>query len=595
MTKNPTLDRVKALRQLMNERGISAFIIPGTDPHLSEYSADHWKSRGWISGFNGSAGTAVVTSEKAGLWTDSRYFLQAEIQLAGSDFVLFKDGLPETPSIREWLVEILSSGSVVGIDGSMFSYSEAKQLKEFFEEKGLSLVSDFTPFEQIWTERPPVPTDPIYVYPEKYSGESLENKISRILAKIKENNANAILLAALDEIAWLLNIRGTDVPCNPVGICYAYISEQERILFINAKKIDKSTAEYLQANGFKLAQYEKIYDFLSNRSESERLHIDPRKINYSLVNAIPKDRKIIFSNSPITWEKSLKNKVEIAGFKDAMLRDGVALVHFFRWLEEHVKDGNVTEITISEKLREFRSQQALYVGESFSTIAGFNAHGAIVHYSATPETNATLKPEGFLLIDSGAQYLDGTTDITRTVALGELSSKQKRDFTLVLKGHIGIATCRFPQGTRGSQIDILARRFLWNEGLNYLHGTGHGIGHFLNVHEGPQNIRLEENPTPLTPGMVTSNEPGVYIAGEYGIRTENLTLVVEDTETDFGKFYKFETLTLFPIDKKAIDKSLLTEEEIAWLNNYHQTVFEKLSPALDDASKDWLRKATDKL
>lgn len=595
MTKNPTLDRVKSLRQIMDERQLAAFIIPGTDPHLSEYSADHWKARGWISGFNGSAGTAVVTKTQAGLWTDSRYFLQAGIQLEGSDFTLFKEGLPETPSIREWLAATLPSGSTVGIDGSMFSYGEALQLKHFLEEKGLSLISDFTPFEKIWNDRPSVPDDPIFVYPEEYSGESLESKVSKILNKIKTEDANAILLAALDEIAWILNIRGTDVPCNPVAICYAYLSDKERVLFVDAKKIDAVTAEYLKKNGIKLVQYEKIYDFLNNLPESEAIFIDPRKINYSLVNAISSDRKIIFGNSPIAWEKSLKNETEIAGFKDAMMRDGVALVHFFRWLESHVKDGNVTEITISEKLREYRSQQALYIGESFSTIAGFNAHGAIVHYSATPETNATLKPEGFLLIDSGAQYLDGTTDITRTIALGELSAKQKRDFTLVLKGHIGIATCRFPQGTRGSQIDILARRFLWNEGLNYLHGTGHGIGHFLNVHEGPQNIRLEENPTPLTPGMVTSNEPGVYIAGEYGIRTENLTLVTEDRETEFGKFYKFETLTLFPIDKKAIDKSLLTETEIEWLNNYHQTVYEKLSPALDNEAKEWLKKATDKL
>ena len=595
MIKNPTLDRVKALRQKMNERQLAAFIIPGTDPHLSEYSADHWKARGWISGFNGSAGTAVVTMTKAGLWTDSRYFLQAGIQLEGSDFTLFKEGLSETPSIREWLATTLPSGSIVGIDGSMFSYDEAKQLKDFLESKGLVLISDFTPFEEIWNDRPEIPHDPIFVYPEKYNGEIFKSKMERISEKIKKEGANAFLLAALDEIAWMLNLRGTDVPCNPVGICYAYLSERERVLFIDSKKVDTDTAEYLKKNGIKLAQYEKIYDFLNKLPETEKIFIDPRKINYSLVKAIPATQKIIFGNSPITWEKSLKNETEIAGFKDAMIRDGIALVHFFRWLETHVGEGNVTEITISEKLREYRSRQALYVGESFSTIAGFNAHGAIVHYSATPETNATLKPEGLLLIDSGAQYLDGTTDITRTIALGELSTKQKRDFTLVLKGHIGIATCRFPQGTRGSQIDILARRFLWNEGLNYLHGTGHGIGHFLNVHEGPQNIRLEENLTPLTPGMVTSNEPGIYIAGEYGIRTENLTLVIEDQETEFGKFYKFETLTLFPIDKKAIDKSLLTEEEIEWLDNYHQTVYAKLSPALDKEAKEWLKKATEKL
>ena len=342
MTKNPTLERVKALRQAMDERQLSAFIIPGTDPHLSEYSANHWKARGWISGFNGSAGTAVVTKKQAGLWTDSRYFLQAGNQLEGSDFTLFKDGLPETPSIQKWLIDTLPSGSVIGIDGSMFSYSEAQQLKHFLEDKGYSLISDFTPFEKIWNDRPSIPNDPIFAYPEKYSGESTESKISRILNRIKVDGANAILLAALDEIAWFLNIRGTDVPCNPVGICYSYISEKERVLFINAQKINKDTAEYLQKNNIKLAQYEKIYDFLNTLPESETIFIDPRKINYSLVNAISSGQKIIFGNSPITWEKSLKNKTEIAGFKDAMIRDGVALVHFFRWLESHVKDGNVT-------------------------------------------------------------------------------------------------------------------------------------------------------------------------------------------------------------------------------------------------------------
>ncbi|MCP9613063.1 aminopeptidase P family protein [Coprobacter tertius] len=592
MNKNiPT--RVKDLRLKMADKKINAYIIPGTDPHQSEYSANHWKARGWISGFNGSAGTAVVTIDDAGLWTDSRYFLQAEIQLEGTGFKLFKQGLPGTPSIQEWLAATLPSGATVAIDGSMFPYKEYESLATYFTNKGLTLVTDFSPFDSIWKDRPEIPTDPAFVYDEKYSGESTECKISKILEKIGKDEANAILLSALDEIAWTLNIRGTDVQCNPVAICFAYISDNERVLFMDARKVSEEMSEYLKKNKIQLADYTKIYDFLSKR-KGDSVFIDPSKVNYKLVSSLNSSCKKIFGTSPVAWLKSIKNETEIAGFRDAMIRDGVALVKFFRWLEANIPSGKVSEITISEKLREFRSRQALYVGESFGTIAGFNEHGAIVHYSATPESNATIYNKGFLLIDSGAQYLDGTTDITRTIALGELTEEQKRNFTLVLKGHIAIATCIYPQGTRGAQIDVLARHFLWNEGLNYLHGTGHGIGHFLNVHEGPQNIRLEENPTPLTPGMVTSDEPGVYLAGKYGIRTENLILTVHHSHNDeFGDFNAFEVLTLFPIDKRAIDKSLLNEKELQWLNDYHCKVYEKLSPGLDNEEKEWLKKATE--
>ncbi|MCH5329053.1 MAG: aminopeptidase P family protein [Coprobacter sp.] len=587
-----SLVRVKTLRQIMEGKRIDAFIIPGTDPHQSEYSAAYWKARGWISGFNGSAGTAVVTLDQAGLWTDSRYFLQAAQQLEGSDFTLFKQGIAGTPSIQEWLSEVLSPGSTVAIDGAMFSYTEATEMKKYFKSKTISLITNFDPFDEIWENRPQLPTDPIFVYPETYSGETAEKKIGNILASVADAGANALLLSALDEIAWTLNIRGTDVDCNPVGICYAFLSEQERILFIDARKITAETAEYLKESRIKLARYDKIHDYLQSLPDGVKLYIDPLKTNYSLVNAVAQQNAIVFGKTPVALPKSIKNETEIAGFRAAMIRDGQALVRFFRWLEQEVPTGKVTEITVAEKLREFRSRQALYVGESFSTIAGYGAHGAIVHYSATPESDVPVRSEGFLLIDSGAQYLDGTTDITRTVALGALTDRQKRDFTLVLKGHIAIATAVFPAGTRGAQIDVLARHFLWNHGLNYLHGTGHGVGHFLNVHEGPQNIRLEENPTPLLPGMVTSNEPGVYIAGEYGIRTENLVLTVPHETTEFGVFHAFETLTLFPIDKKAIDTALLTAEETAWLNRYHQTVYEKLSPGLDEDEKEWLKNAT---
>lgn len=586
------LDRLAALRSAMEKRGIAAFIIPGTDPHLSEYCAEHWKAREWISGFNGSAGTAVVTTQKAVIATDSRYFLQAEIQLCDTTFDLLKQGLPDTPSIQEWIAASIPSGSTVAIDGAMFSTAEALSIKTYFEKSGFSFISDFDPFSSIWTDRPSLPSDPVFIHDEKYSGASARSKIETLNKRLSENGANATLLTALDEIAWVFNLRGADVECNPVAICYAFISNNKNILFVDEKKVTAEVRDYLSSQGISITGYDTIYDFLASLPSESIILTDIHKINFSLYNSLPTSVKTVSAVSPVALLKSIKNETQINGVRNAMIKDGIALVRFFMWLEKHISSGEIKETTIGEKLIEFRSQQPLFVGESFSTIAGFNAHGAIVHYHATPEQEFTITPNGFLLIDSGAQYLDGTTDITRTVALGPLTDRQKRDFTLVLKGHIGIATCRFPQGTRGAQIDVLARMHLWNHGLNYLHGTGHGIGHFLNVHEGPQNIRLEENPTPLMPGMITSNEPGVYLTGQYGIRTENLILTEQDQTNEFGNFYKFETLTLFPIDKKAIDKSLLSENERMWLNQYHQTVFEKLSPHLTSTERDWLETAT---
>lgn len=584
--------RIEALRQLMASESIDAFIIPSADPHQSEYPADHWKSRAWISGFTGSAGTIVITATDGGLWTDSRYFLQAEEELQGSGITLYKEGLPDTISLQEFIIDTLPQGATVAIDGSLFSYAGGEGLKEFFTSKGFVFKTDFEPFHTIWADRPDIPGDSAFVYPEKYCGKSFAEKWEEVSAALEKEGANAIIVSALDELAWLLNIRGNDVLYNPVAVGFAYLSTKHQVLFMDAAKVTTEMADYLASNHIELVGYENIYDFLSRLTAEEIPFIDPGKVNYQLVNTIPADIKCVYGRSPITWIKSLKNDTEIAGRKAALTRDGVAMVEFLHWLDTHIGRDTITELDIAEKLREFRSRQTLYVSESFGTIAGYQGHGAIVHYSATPESNSTLQPEGFVLVDSGAQYLDGTTDITRTIVLGPLTDEQKRDFTLVLKGHIGIATAIFPQGTRGDQLDVLARRHLWNNMRNYLHGTGHGVGHFLNVHEGPQNIRLEQNNTPLTPGMVTSNEPGVYVAGRYGIRTENLTLVAETGESDFGKFLCFETLTLCPIDTRAIDRSLMTDDEIAWLNNYHATVYDRLSPSLSDDVKEWLRNAT---
>ncbi len=584
-----TLSRLEALRSEMAARKIDAFIIPGTDPHQSEYYAEHWDCRTWISGFDGSAGTAVVTMTDAGLWTDSRYFLQAAEQLEGSGFTLFKEGLPETPSYLQWLIMTLPAQATVGIDGMLFSAEQATGLSNALSTHGLKLISDFTPFDRIWLQRPGLPLCPFFIHDTAFSGETAGGKIVRTLRSIHEAGADALFLTALDEIAWLFNIRGHDVRCNPVVYAYAYIDDTTHILFIDERKIDEKGKLYLQAENIEHRPYESAFDFAATL-RGKRVWIDPAKTNQTLLNALIVPT--LLRESPIARFKAIKNAIQIKGIRNAMIRDGVALVRFFRWLDNHIDGGTVTEMSASEQLRAFRAEQALFVDESFDTIAGFNEHGAIVHYTATPESDATLSRKGFLLMDSGAQYIDGTTDITRTVALGTPTAQQKRDFTLVLKGHISLASCRFPKGTRGAQLDALARRPLWDEGLSYLHGTGHGVGHFLNVHEGPQSIRLQENPTPLMPGMVTSCEPGLYRAGEYGIRHENLLLTIEHTNTEFGEFYGFEPLTLFPFDKHALEIDLLSPQEIAWLNDYHRMVYDRLQGALTPEEREWLREAT---
>ncbi|WP_321425541.1 aminopeptidase P family protein [uncultured Bacteroides sp.] len=590
MKQNIT-ERVTVLRSLLSEKGLSAFIIPSTDPHLSEYVASHWKSREWISGFTGSAGTVVVTLDKAGLWTDSRYFLQAADQLENTGIELFKDGLPTTPTIMEWLSDELKEGESLGLDGKMFSVSEVEDMKNVFSKKSITVDTSLDPFEQIWSDRPAMPQDPAFIYETKYAGVSCTDKIEQIRQKMENAGVESLLVSTLDEIAWTLNLRGCDVKCNPVVISYLLISKTEIVYFIAPEKLTKEVREYLLSQNVVIRNYDEINNALSELNTTTLL-INPSRTNFDVCSAVNPLCKVVRGNSPIALLKAIRNEQEITGIRSAMIRDGVALTKFLRWLEAAVPKGTETELSIDAKLHEFRAAQDMYMGESFDTIAGYKEHGAIVHYSATAETSSVLKPEGFLLLDSGAQYLDGTTDITRTIALGPLTEEEKIDYTLVLKGHIALATCKFPYGTRGSQIDVLARAALWQRGLNYLHGTGHGVGHFLSVHEGPQSIRMNENPVLLLPGMLTSNEPGLYKGGRHGIRTENLTLVRRDVETEFGEFYRFETVTLCPICTEGIIKSLLSDLEVNWLNDYHKIVFDRLSPYLDAEEISWLRTKT---
>lgn len=588
---NSTINnRIAALRAHIAQEQIQAFIIPSTDPHLSEYVAPHWQSREWISGFTGSAGTVVVTTKDAGLWTDSRYFLQAARQLEGTCITLYKEMLPETPNIPEFLSAHLQEGDCVGIDGKMFSAEEVEHLQKELKKSGIRIKSIADPMQLLWTDRPAMPLAPAFVYDTKYAGMSFTEKLPAVRQAMEAAGADSLLLSALDEIAWLLNIRGNDVHCNPVVVSYLLIEKDKVNYFVQPQKVTPELAEYFSANGISVHPYEEIGHYL-NSFNAHSILMNPAKTNYAIYSAIRPGCLIINGASPVALLKAIRNKQEIAGIHAAMQRDGVALVKFLKWLDEAVPAGKETEISVDKKLHTFRAAQPLYMGESFDTIAGYKEHGAIVHYEATPETDVTLKPEGFLLLDSGAQYLDGTTDITRTIALGPLTEEEKTDYTLILKGHIALAMAVFPEGTRGAQLDVLARMPIWKKRMNYLHGTGHGVGHFLNVHEGPQSIRMNENPVALQPGMVTSNEPGVYKAGSHGIRTENLVLTVPASEGMFGKYLKFETLTLCPICRKGIIKELLTAEEIGWLNDYHRTVYEKLSPDLNNDEREWLKEA----
>ncbi|MDO9153443.1 MAG: aminopeptidase P family protein [Paludibacter sp.] len=581
-------ERIASLRKAMNKAGVTACIIPGTDPHASEYIAECWKERIWIAGFTGSAGTAVIATEKAGLWTDSRYFLQAVEQLDNTGIELMKQGMPETPDIISWLSTELKPGERVGVNALMFSVNGYASMKSDLKIAGIELVS-IDLLADVWTDRPLLPTNPFFVFDTKYTGKSAAEKLAATRAEMKKAKANIFVMSALDDIAWLFNIRGNDVDYNPVVIAYALVDEEKATLFIAPEKLTAETKQYLKNEGVITSDYLDIYETLKQISTSNAVLIDGAKLNQSLYESIPSGCAIRNSMSPVFKLKSIKNETEIAGYRRAMIKDGVALTKFFIWFEDNIQTGKLTEVSVDKKLYEFRTQQENFIGESFGTIAGYGAHGAIVHYKATEESASTLKQEGIFLLDSGGQYLDGTTDITRTVTLGNSTKAQKKDFTLVLKGHIAIGTAVFPVNTRGSQLDILARKAMWDIGINYGHGTGHGVGHFLNVHEGPQNIRMDENPVVLQLGMFMSNEPGLYRTNEYGIRTENLILVVPAVKTEFGEFLKFKTLTLFPIDQYLIAIEMLDYKEIKWINDYHANVFETLSPYLSEIEKMWLK------
>lgn len=589
---NEINQRLESLREVMRREHLSAFIFPSTDAHQSEYVADHWQGRTWISGFNGSAGTAVVTMNSAALWTDSRYFLAAEEQLKGTEFQLMKLKIEGTPTISEWLAqELQGENAEVGLDGMVNSYHETMGLiADLRKSGGITVRTNFDPLGLIWTDRPAIPANPVEIHPMEFAGESVASKISRIRTALRQRHADGMLISALDDIAWTLNLRGTDVHCVPVFVSYLLISSQQVSLYVDSAKINDEVKAYLTENGISLYPYNKVAEGLEQYSEYNIL-LDGDETSYFLWKTV-KCQEIIAGNSPVPAMKAQKNDREIAGFRQAMLRDGVAMVKFLRWLKPAVEAGGQTEISIDRKLTSLRAEQHLFRDISFDTIAGYQAHGAIVHYEATPETDVALKPEGLILIDSGAQYQDGTTDITRTIALGPVTDEMKHVYTLVLKGHIQLELAKFPDGASGTQLDALARECMWREGYNYLHGTGHGVGAYLSVHEGPHQIRMEWKPTPLRAGMTVTDEPGLYLSGKFGVRIENTLLIKDYQTTEFGKFLQMESLTLCPIDLTPVDFSMLQPEEIEWLDTYHRDVFEKLSPYLEGEDLEWLRKAT---
>ena len=612
-TTNSINERVEKLREYLRRNGLCAFIFPSTDPHQGEYVPEHWQTRKWISGFDGSAGTAVVTLSDAALWTDSRYFIAAEQQLQGTPFCLMKDGLPETPSIEEWLTNIIHNSQfiihnepgeamvngqrsmvneqrstlnepgeamvngqrsmvneqTVGIDGSVFTPSEIEELRSALDKAGIKLRTDLDPAEELWTDRPPIPMNKVEIQPLEFAGESAQSKIERVRQALREQKAEGILISQLDEIAWLLNLRGSDVHCNPVFVSYVLLTQNDVTLFIDSEKLDDSVKNYLNKIGVRVKPY----------GEFQTLSISPLKGEDKAQKASPLRGGLVGSL------KSVKNAAEIAGFRRAMVRDGVAMVKFLHWLKPAVEAGGQTEISIDRKLTSLRAEQDLYRGLSFDTIAAYGPHGAIVHYEATPETDAVLEPKGLLLLDSGAQYQDGTTDITRTIALGPLTDEERLDYTLVLKGHIRLALTRFPDGISGTQIDALARYAMWQHGINYGHGTGHGVGSYLCVHEGPHQIRHTWKPAPLHAGMTVTNEPGIYRQGKHGVRIENTMLIVEDGETEFGRFLRLEPLTLCPIDLTPVLWDMMTPEEVAYLEAYHKKVYEELSPYLTEEER----------
>lgn len=588
--------RLSALREEMRREKLDAFIFPSTDPHHSEYVPDRWKGRQWISGFDGSAGTAVVTLRSAALWTDSRYFLSATKQLEGTEFQLMKLRMPGTPTIAQWIGDELRAfgGTSVGVDGMVNTLDDTESLiADLRREGGITVRTNLDILNNIWVDRPAIPTNKVTVHPMTYAGETAKSKLARVRQALRELHADGMLVSALDDVAWTLNLRGTDVHCNPVFVAYLLIDSDHATLYCDKEKLSADVTSYLNDQGVATAQYADVRKGLKDYFEYNIL-LDPKETSYTLAKLV-NTKEVVRQASPIPAMKAVKNDTEIAGFRHAMLKDGIAMVKFLRWLKPAVEAGGQTEMSVSQKLTDLRAEQPLFRDISFDTIAGYAEHGAIVHYEATPDTDAALQPRGFLLLDSGAQYEDGTTDITRTIPLGPLTDEERRVYTLVLKGHIQLELCKFPCGASGTQLDILARSAMWREGMNYMHGTGHGVGSYLNVHEGPHQIRMEYVPAPLNAGMTVTDEPGLYLAGRFGVRIENTLLITPYKETEFGQFLQFESLTLCPIDTTPIVREMMLAEEVAWLNDYHQQVRDTLSPHLDEGERAWLRKATEAL
>lgn len=584
-----------SLRGLMKEKKIDAFIVPVTDPHLGEYVPDHWKIIRWMTGFTGSAANVVITDDFAGLWTDSRYFIQAASQLEDSGYELVKLKIPHTPEFIDWLARQMPAGSVVGVDGRVIPVGAVNLMRKAFSRKKIDIDLSCDLISGLWSDRPAMPVDLAFEHKIVFAGESREQKIEAVLARMREMNVDNHLLTSLDDIAWLLNIRGADVNYSPLLTSFAIVRQNQLLLFVDDEKIPPVMKRDFDRAGITILPYEEIQSILGSLPSDESILVTPGTTSASLYNSLPAGMLILEDVSIPTRMKAIKNKTEQENIRRVMVRDGVALTRFFFWLENSIGKERITEISAADRLLEFRMEQENCTGPSFATIAGYNEHGALPHYCSTPETDVDLRAEGIFLLDSGGQYLDGTTDVTRTVALGEPTGQQRRDFTLALKGTINLAMAKFPYGTRGYQIEILARKALWDNGMNYGHGTGHGVGYFLNVHEGPQTIGTGASgdlKTILEPGMLTADEPAIYREGEYGFRTENLVLCQDDCETPFGRFLKFETVTLCYIDQRLLDISLLTRDEIRWLNDYHTEVFARLSPFLKDIEKSWLKQKT---
>lgn len=586
------VEKIETLRRLMKDKEIDAYIIPSSDPHQSEYVPEHWKSRTFISGFTGSAGTVVVTQDKAGLWTDGRYYIQAEKQLEGTGIKLFKAAQLDVPSFADWSFDELSDGQCLGFDGRLFSTAKVREMKEKFERKNIKINKKYDFINEIWKDRPQVPVDPVYIHDVKFAGKTALEKLNEVRIEMDNMGVNYYLLSSLDDIAWLFNLRGNDIVNNPVFIAFALISSHSAWLFIDERKVSDEVRSELEKNGTYVEGYDNIKNRLTALKKGDKILFDPNKVNIDLYDAINREAQRINGNNITTKLKSVKNPTEIKNLMNCQIKDGVAMVKFLYWLQRNVGSGEVTEISASDVLQKYRSEQEDFAGISFDTIAGYKDHAAMMHYKATEETQYELKSEGMYLVDSGGQYLDGTTDITRTIVLGKLSEEEKRDFTLVLKGHIALASVKFLYGATGSNLDVLARQPIWEMGIDYKCGTGHGVGYMLNVHEGPQSISQKPNTVILEPGMIITNEPGIYREGKHGIRTENMMLVVSDEETEFGQFMKFESISYCPIDLKGIDVSMLTGKEKQWLNSYHSKVYELISPHVNKEEREWLKRET---